>query len=167
MTDRTLDRRFAEVRLLSLDVDGVLTDGGIYFNDSGEEMRRFNVKDGMGIKLLQKAGVELCIISASITPSIRHRAARLGIEHCFVGAKEKLAILDDLCAKLAIGMAQVAHMGDDVNDIPILERVGLALTVPDCAPGVRALAHYVTSRDGGDGAVREVCDRILAAKGLG
>ncbi|HIJ43625.1 MAG TPA: HAD hydrolase family protein [Rhodospirillaceae bacterium] len=157
-------RRLATVKLLSLDVDGVLTDGGLYFADDGSQLRRFNVKDGEGIKRLLKAAVEVVVISASQAEAILKRGESLGLEHVRIGVEDKLAVLSALCSELAIELAEVAHMGDDFNDLPVLEAVGLPLSVADAMPEVRERALYVTERGGGEGAVREICDLLLAAR---
>ncbi len=152
------------VALLTLDVDGVLTDGGLYYAEDGSELRRFNVKDGMGIKRLRAVGVEVAILTASTTPAIHRRAERLGLAHCYLGATDKLAVLEALAGDLGIGLARIAHMGDDLNDLPILTRVGCPLTVADAVPEVVDAACFVTRRGGGQGAVREVCDLTVAAR---
>ncbi len=157
-------RRLGDVKLLSLDVDGVLTDGGLYFTDDGSQLRKFNVKDGEGIKRLLGAAVEVVIISAGQSQSILKRGESLGLEHVYIGVEDKLAALSDLCLELAIELAEVAHMGDDLNDLPVLEAVGLPLSVADAMPEVRERALYVTERGGGKGAVREICDLLLAAR---
>jgi 3-deoxy-D-manno-octulosonate 8-phosphate phosphatase (KDO 8-P phosphatase) len=159
-----LTARLAAVRLLSLDCDGVMTDGGLYYAADGTELRRFDVRDGVGIKALMAAGIEVAFITASRTPAIRHRATALGVPHCLVGVEDKLAALSALCVRLGIPLEAVGHVGDDVNDIPILKSVGVPMTVADARPEVRALAVHATGRKGGDGAVREIADRILAAR---
>ncbi|MCW8835853.1 MAG: HAD hydrolase family protein [Rhodospirillales bacterium] len=169
MTKLTRDElipRLARIRLLSLDVDGVLTDGGLYYTDSGEELRKFNVKDGMGIKRARAAGVEVCIISASSTPSIVHRGKRLGVPHVFVSVEDKLQTLTGLCGELGIDLAEVAHIGDDINDLPVLGKVGLPMTVADAVEAVRDEVRFVTERRGGEGAVREICDLLVRARGV-
>ena len=155
----------AKVKLLSVDVDGVLTDGGIYYADDGNTFRRFNAKDGMGLVLLRRAGVEVTIISAGAPGAIEARARRLCIPHVFTEAHDKLAILRDLCAELGIDMADAAHMGDDVNDIKLMAATGLGIAPSDALDTVLACADVVARRPGGHGAVREVCDAILAARG--
>ena len=159
-----LEKRLAGVKLLSLDTDGVLTDGGIFFTDSGDELRKFNVKDGMGMKIAQAAGVRIAIITASSSPSIGHRATSLGVDHVFLAVEDKAQTLTKLCDKLKISPDQVVHVGDDVNDIPVLELVGIPMSVADAMPEARDAACYVTDRKGGDGAVREICDLVAAAK---
>jgi len=157
----------AGIELLSLDTDGVLTDGGIYFNDAGEEIRKFNVKDGMGIKLAQDKGVKVVIITSSSTPSIGHRATALGVDHVYLGVSDKREKLTELCADLELSFDQVVHMGDDLNDIPVMEMVGCPISVADAVQDAIATALFVTEKKGGDGAVREVCDLIVSAKNAG
>jgi 3-deoxy-D-manno-octulosonate 8-phosphate phosphatase (KDO 8-P phosphatase) len=159
-----MTQRLAGIKLLSLDTDGVLTDGGIYFTDSGDELRKFNVKDGMGMKLAQSAGVALAIITASSTPSIGHRGNALGVDHIYLDAQDKLGTLVSLCDQMGIDLEQVAHVGDDVNDIPVLEVVGCPMSVNDAMAAAQDAAIYITEKNGGDGAVREICDMITAGK---
>ena len=157
--------KLAKVKLLSLDVDGVLTDGGIYYVDDGKTFRKFNAKDGMGLVRLRKSGVILTVISAGASGAIEFRARRLGIEHVFTNVSDKLSILKNLATKLSIQMKHVAHMGDDVNDLPSMEAVGLAIACANAVPEVIANADIITERQGGEGAVREICDAILRARG--
>lgn len=156
-----LRSRLSKVKLLALDVDGVLTDGGLYYTDEGEEFKKFNVKDGLGIKLLITSGIEVAIISASTSTSVLHRSKKLGINHAFIGVEDKLLILTSLCKKLNITLDQVAYMGDDLNDIMVLQAVGCALTVADATEANKVLAVYITNLPGGHGAVREICDCFL------
>lgn len=147
-----------KIRLLSIDVDGVLTDGGIYYADDGNTFRKFNAKDGMGLVYLRKAGVEITIISSGNAGAIEHRAARLGIEHVHTDVWDKLETLKGLAERLGLDLDQVAHMGDDINDLPVLEVVGCAIAPADAMPEVLAAADLITGKSGGDGAVREICD---------
>lgn len=165
MASRTdfLDR-LARIGLLSLDVDGVQTDGGLYYTESGQEMRRFHVHDGMGIKQVMAAGIEVAFLTASTTASIRHRAERLGVAHALLGVSDKVAALTDLCRMLGLPLDRVAHIGDDVNDLALLHAVGCPITVPDARPEVRAACDHVTTTAGGHGAVREICDLLLALR---
>src|SRR3990170_2160210 len=117
------------VRLLALDLDGVLTDGGLYYNDSGQELRKFNVKDGLGLKQAMDRGIAVAIITSSIAPAIGHRAARLGIPHVRLGVGDKLAALLALCSQLGIEAAETAYVADDINDLPVLAAVGLPIAV--------------------------------------
>lgn len=159
-----LIERLARVRLLTLDVDGVLTDGGLYFGDDGRQWRKFNVKDGLGIKLAMTAGIEVALITASDTGAIHDRARMLGLRHVFVGVDDKLAAVRSIAGDLGIGLDAVAHMGDDLNDLPVLAAVGLPLTVADAVDAVIAAAAYVTERRGGEGAVREICYLLVATR---
>jgi 3-deoxy-D-manno-octulosonate 8-phosphate phosphatase (KDO 8-P phosphatase) len=157
--------RARSIRLLILDVDGVLTDGRLYFSSAGEEIKSFHVRDGHGLKLLQATGVEVAIVTGRSSPIVERRAVELGIRHLYQGVDNKGAILDDLLAKLGVRCGEAACMGDDVVDIPLMRRCGLALTVPDAPPQVRRLAHYVARHPAGAGAVREACELIMEAQG--
>jgi 3-deoxy-D-manno-octulosonate 8-phosphate phosphatase (KDO 8-P phosphatase) len=152
---------FSPVKLLALDVDGILTDGGLYYTETGEVCKKFNVKDGKGIKLLIQSGIKVAIISANDSPATHHRAKKLGIEYCFTGVEDKLTILKDLCQKLDLPLSQVAYMGDDLNDLPVLKAVGFPLTVADAIYENRMNSIYVTRLSGGQGAVREICNLVL------
>jgi 3-deoxy-D-manno-octulosonate 8-phosphate phosphatase (KDO 8-P phosphatase) len=161
ISELELQQRLSKVKLLTLDVDGVLTDGGLYYTESGEELKKFNVKDGMGLKLLMQAGIEIAIITTSSSSSVLHRAKKLGISHVFLGIEEKLPTLEFLCEKLNITFEQVAYVGDDINDIPILEKVACPFTVADAMNQNKNMAIYITKSIGGNGAVREICDLIV------
>ena len=161
---RELLRRCSKIKLLSLDTDGVLTDGGIYLDDAGNQQRKFNVKDGMGIRLLLEAGIEVTIITASSTNSIKYRAEMLNIKYVYLGVEDKLACLESLRKDLGLDMSEVAHVGDDLNDVPLLDSVGLPLTVKDATEAAIKASYLVTEMAGGEGAVREVCDMILCSK---
>ena len=164
LSDDALKLKLKAIRLLVLDVDGILTDGGLYYTESGEIIKKFNVKDGLGIKRLIASGVEVAIISANSSEATLHRAERLNIKHVFINAKNKLEILNQLCAQLHIEPGAVASMGDDLSDLPVMQSVGCPITVADAMPENIDCALYVTSKGGGEGAVREVCDRIIAAQ---
>ena len=153
------------VKMLSLDVDGVLTDGALYYAEDGSQIRKFHVRDGVGMKRVLAAGVEMALITASKTQAIRHRGEDLGIPHVILGVDDKEAALRGLCRDLGIGLSDVAHMGDDLNDVPVLRIVGCPLSVANGASEAKDAALYVTERAGGDGAVREVCDMLVAARG--
>ncbi|MGB9762189.1 MAG: KdsC family phosphatase [Caldimicrobium thiodismutans] len=159
-------KRAEKIKLLLLDVDGVLTDGGIIITGDGEEIKIFSVLDGMGIKLLQKAGVEVGILSGRFSPVMKHRSKELGIELLYQGELAKLPAFEKILKEKELKVEEVAYMGDDWLDIPILKRVGLAIGVPNAWPPVNNYVHYITKKEGGKGAVREVCDLILMAKGL-
>jgi 3-deoxy-D-manno-octulosonate 8-phosphate phosphatase (KDO 8-P phosphatase) len=152
------------VRLLCVDVDGVLTDAGMYYGPDGEVLKKFNTRDGMGLARVRAAGVAVAIISGEDSAIVHARAAKLQIDDVFCGASDKLVAVDELCARHGLGRDEVAFVGDDLNDLSALERVGLACAVADAAAPVQAAAHYVTQRRGGDGAVREVCELLIAAR---
>jgi 3-deoxy-D-manno-octulosonate 8-phosphate phosphatase (KDO 8-P phosphatase) len=153
--------RLARVRLLALDVDGVLTDGSLYYTERGEEIKKFHVRDGQGIKLAQQAGIEVVLLSGNASAAVEQRAQVLGIRHVFLGVDDKLARLEGLCMHLGLSLAHVAYVGDDVNDLPALHAVGCPCTVADAMPANRACAIYVTHLPGGQGAVREICDVLV------
>ncbi len=157
----------SKVRLLSLDVDGVMTDGGLYYTDDGRISRKYNVKDGVGIKRVMEAGVQVTIISAGISGSVPERAETLGIEHVFTGVEDKRAVLEILCRDLGTGLDETAHMGDDLNDVPLMEAVGCPIAVADAQPEALSRAAIVTTRKGGDGAIREICDALIRARTAG
>lgn len=161
ISESELRTRLSQVKLLALDVDGVLTDGGLYYTDSGEELKKFNVKDGLGIQRVMKSGVEVAIISAGHSVSTLHRAKKLGIVHVFIGIEDKLSTLKNLCEQLTVSLSEVAYVGDDLVDLPILRLVGCPITVSDAMPENQELAIYVTQKAGGQGAVREVCDLLV------
>ncbi len=155
---------FKDLKLFATDVDGVLTDAGMYYSESGEELKKFNTRDGMGIKLLQADGVRVAIITAEQTKIVARRAKKLGISEVFQGAKDKVSILTYLSDKLSIPFDQMAYIGDDVNDVGALQAVGYASAPADCVDQVRQVVHYICQKNGGEGAVREVIDMILAAR---
>jgi YrbI family 3-deoxy-D-manno-octulosonate 8-phosphate phosphatase len=152
------------VRLLCVDVDGVLTDAGMYYGPDGEVLKKFNTRDGMGLARVRAAGVAVAIISGEDSAIVHARAAKLNIDDVFSGVANKLDVVRDLCARRKIPPEEVAYVGDDLNDLAAMESVGLACAVLDAAEPVKSIAHYVTQRRGGDGAVREVCELIIAAK---
>ena len=161
MVEMKIPFNFNQVKLLALDVDGILTDGGLYYTENGEVCKKFNVKDGKGIKLLMESGIEVAIISANDSAATLYRAQKLGIVNCFTGVEDKLMVLKNLCQKLNLSLSQVAYMGDDLNDLPVLKAVGLPLTVADAIPENQATAAYITKLSGGQGAVREVCNLLV------
>jgi len=157
--------RARRVRLLVLDVDGVLTDGRLYFTNAGEEIKAFHVRDGHGIKLLRGSGVRLAIITGRRSAAVERRAAELGIAHLVQGAEDKGEVLSRLLGELQLPPEAAAYMGDDVVDLPAMRRSGLALTVPDAPAIVKRHAHRVTRAAAGAGAVREACEFIMFAQG--
>jgi YrbI family 3-deoxy-D-manno-octulosonate 8-phosphate phosphatase len=152
------------VRALVLDVDGVLTDGGMYYGPNGEGLKRFHVKDGMGLRLVLEAGIAVALISGEASEILRRRAEKLRIADVFIGVEDKLKTLEGFLAARKISFEETAYVGDDVNDLAPLGKVGLPVAVADAVPQVRKVAKWVTSRRGGDAAVREVCDAILATR---
>lgn len=152
------------IRLLCLDVDGVLTDGCLYWNPGGIWSQRFYVRDGFGIKQLQSAGITVAILSAGQVVSAQDRAKSLGIEHAHFGLENKLEFCRQLIEKLSISLAETAFIGDELEDVALLEQVGFSASVPDAPDQVRRAVHYVTTRRGGEGAVREIADLLLLAK---
>lgn len=159
-----LHDRFAKVKMLVMDVDGVLTDAGMYYSENGDELKKFNTKDGKGIELLHKAGIKTAIITSENTKIVARRAAKLKIEELYQGVDNKLQIVKNLAVKYALDLEQIAYIGDDVNDLEVLEAVGLAVSVADGMPKAQALAHYITDKSGGEGAVRELVEMILQAQ---
>lgn len=153
------------IRLIAFDVDGVMTDGGLYFSDSGEEFKRFNSLDGQGLKMLRASGVEIAIITGRTSRCVEARAKNLGITHVFQGVEHKLEAMVDLLNKLKLSRDAAAYMGDDVVDLTVMRHVGLAISVPESPLLVREHSHYVTQRGGGHGAVREACELIMSAQG--
>jgi 3-deoxy-D-manno-octulosonate 8-phosphate phosphatase (KDO 8-P phosphatase) len=152
------------VRLAIFDVDGVLTDGGLHYTDSGEETKVFDVRDGLGMKMLQASGVQLAIITSRKSRCVERRARELGIEHLYQGVENKVEAFTALAFDLGLEPIACAYMGDDWVDLPVLIRCGLALSVPGAPAAVRERVHYVTRAGGGRGAVREACELIMQAQ---
>ncbi len=165
MPAQSVAQRAAAIKLLVLDVDGVLTDGRVVYDDQGREIKFFDVKDGHGLKLLQRAGVEVAWLSGRGSQANRVRAQELGVERLIEQCKVKLPALRDLMAACGVGPEQVAYMGDDLIDLPAMRAVGLALAPADAQPEARAAAHWVCTQPGGRGAVRQACELILKASG--
>jgi 3-deoxy-D-manno-octulosonate 8-phosphate phosphatase (KDO 8-P phosphatase) len=165
MNSAELLERARRVRLLSCDVDGVLTDGKLYYADDGSELKAFSTLDGLGLKMLHESGVVVAWITGSSTPAVTRRARHLGVAHVILGAENKLAPWERLRGELGLAVDECAHIGDDLPDLALLARCGLAVTVPHAPEAIRRQAHYVTRADGGAGAVREICELILTARG--
>jgi YrbI family 3-deoxy-D-manno-octulosonate 8-phosphate phosphatase len=165
-SDLGLDNRHRarRVRLLCVDVDGVLTDAGMYYGPDGEVLKKFNTRDGMGLARVREAGVAVAIISGEDSAIVYARAAKLKIDDVYCGAADKRLAVDELCGKHGLRHEEVAFIGDDLNDLPALECVGLACAVADAAQPVKSAAHLITDRRGGDGAVRELCEFLIAAR---
>ncbi|MDI9569757.1 MAG: HAD family hydrolase [Pseudomonadota bacterium] len=160
-----LQERIAPLRLLILDVDGVLTDGRIVMDDRGEESKFFDVKDGHGLKLLMRCGIEVVWITGRKSRVVEHRAKDLGVREYHQLIWNKVEVYEEILGRKGLTPAEVAFVGDDIVDIPLLKRVGFAVAVNDAVEEARQAAHYITSRRGGRGAVREVCDLIIQGQG--
>jgi 3-deoxy-D-manno-octulosonate 8-phosphate phosphatase (KDO 8-P phosphatase) len=152
------------IRLLVLDVDGVMTDGRLYYGPRGEALKVFHVRDGFGIRAVMQAGIEVAVISGRNSTMVVRRCRDLGIKHLIQGEDDKLPVLERLLKRLKLSAAQCACIGDDIVDVPLLEKTGMAFAVADAHPDACRAAHKVTKLSGGRGAVREVCDHLLAAR---
>ena len=156
----------SQVRLLILDVDGVLTDGGLHFDNRGEEYKTFNSLDGHGIRMALESGIEVAVITGRESAIVSHRMGDLGVKRLYQGCRDKRAAFDDLLQQTGLEAAQAAYVGDDLPDLPLLRRVGLAVAVQNAHDFVKQHCHWVTTRPGGQGAVREVTDFILQSQAL-
>ena len=162
---RDVIEKAKNIRIVIFDVDGVLTDGSLYLTDAGEEIKAFNSRDGHGMKMLKASGIELAIITARESRSVRLRAENLNISLLYQGKKNKLKVFESLITKLGLGKSSCAYVGDDLIDLPVMTRCGLSICVPSAPALVKKHAHYVTNSEGGHGAVREVCELIMLAQG--
>jgi 3-deoxy-D-manno-octulosonate 8-phosphate phosphatase (KDO 8-P phosphatase) len=156
--------RAAKIRLAVFDVDGVLTDGTLTYDDRGGEYKTFHTHDGLGLKLLQQAGITVAVISARNSDTVAMRMRELGIKHVYQGSDDKLRVLQELLQILQVDKTQTAYTGDDLPDVPPMRLAGLAVAVQNAVASVKQCAHWVTAKPGGHGAVREVCEYILAAQ---
>jgi 3-deoxy-D-manno-octulosonate 8-phosphate phosphatase (KDO 8-P phosphatase) len=156
--------RLRAIRMLILDVDGVLTDAGMYYSEAGDELKKFDTRDGHGITLLREAGLITAIVTRERTNIVSRRAQKLKIEECHQGVFDKLPVVKDLLARYGLTPEQACYIGDDVGDLDAMRHVGLPIAVADAMPPIKRVATYVTRARGGAGAVREVCDLILAAR---
>jgi 3-deoxy-D-manno-octulosonate 8-phosphate phosphatase (KDO 8-P phosphatase) len=154
-----------QLKLLILDVDGVLTDGRLFFDDNGKEYKCFHARDGHGIKLLRQTGVEVAVISGRKSNSVTLRMQGLGVEHVYQGHENKRAAFAEILQRLALTPEHVAYIGDDILDLPVMRQVGFAVAVRDANFAVKEQAHWQTQTAGGLGAVREICDLIMQAQG--
>jgi len=157
--------RAQDVRVAFFDVDGVLTDGGLFFSETGETLKRFNTLDGHGLKLLQKAGIVPAVVTGRDSAPLRVRLRALGVEHAIFGTEDKRPAAEQILATLGLTWAQAAAMGDDWPDLPVMRRCAFACAPANAQAEVRASAHHVTQARGGDGAAREFCDLLLMASG--
>jgi 3-deoxy-D-manno-octulosonate 8-phosphate phosphatase (KDO 8-P phosphatase) len=167
MQQRELLAVAARIRLLVLDVDGVLTDGRLWYDADGREIKSFHVRDGFGIQQLQAAGIRVAVISGRSSGAAAARLAELRVPHVYLGRNDKKTVLDALLVELGIAAAEVACVGDDTTDLDIMQMCGLGITVADAHPEVLARAMHITRLGGGRGAVREVCELLLAARQTG
>lgn len=159
--------RASQIELLILDVDGVLTDGSLFYDNHGQEYKAFNSRDGHGLRMLQDAGVKVAILTGRQSELVQHRAKNLNIptELVFQGFRDKRPAFEALLAYTGIPAHKIAYVGDDVIDLPVMTQVGLAIAVADAHPFVQEQAHWITNRSGGRGAVRETCEMLLDARG--
>ncbi len=160
-----IEDRARAIRMIVFDVDGVLTDGSLFYDDRGEEYKSFNSRDGHGIKMLRASGVETGIITGRTSQVVLHRSRNLGIVHVFQGADDKLEAFKKLLAATHLEPKQIAYMGDDLVDLPVMNRCGLAITVPDAPEEVKARCQVVTRAGAGRGAAREACELIMRVQG--
>jgi 3-deoxy-D-manno-octulosonate 8-phosphate phosphatase (KDO 8-P phosphatase) len=161
---RTVSERARDIRCMVFDVDGVMTDCKLYLGPDGSEWKAVNVKDGLGLKLLMQAGIEVAVISGRPSEAMQKRFEYLGIRHVWLDVEQKIPAWEQLLAKLSLKDEQLAMMGDDTPDLPLMQRAGLALTVADAHPKVLAAAHWASRLGGGNGAVRDAADMVLAAR---
>jgi 3-deoxy-D-manno-octulosonate 8-phosphate phosphatase (KDO 8-P phosphatase) len=166
-TGKVSRHNLTKIRLLATDVDGVLTDAGMYYGESGDEWKKFNTRDGMGIKLLQKAGIITAIVTQERTKLVARRAEKLTIPEVHQGVMDKLSLIREMAARHGLALEQVAYIGDDVNDLDALKAVGFSASPADGMPQVITAVDYVCSKKGGEGAVREVIEMILKAQASG
>jgi len=169
LTDLSADvrERAARIKLAIFDVDGVLTDGKLTYSDDGREFKSFHVHDGFGLKRLMANGVEVAVITARMSHMVTERTAELGIAHVYQGQESKLACFEQLVHALKLEPAETSYCGDDLPDLAVMQRVGLAIAVANAHPWIRERARWHTQLRGGEGAVREVCDLLLTAQGKG
>lgn len=163
--DKNLKKKAENIKLMAFDVDGVFTDGSIIYDENGKETKIFNAKDGQGIVCVEKAGIITAIITARENGTVAHRAKNLGIVELHQGVKYKLPVLEEIVKKYNLSLDNVSYMGDDLPDICILEKVGLACCPNDAVDEVRSVCDFISSENGGKGAIRELCDFVLKAQG--
>src|SRR6185369_3609134 len=156
--------RARKIRLVAMDVDGVLTDAGMYYTEAGDELKKFNTRDGMGVAQVRAAGLKTAILTGESTQLVERRGAKMRIDHVFIGVTDKLTCMRNLLEQLGLSLEQVAYIGDDVNDYELLCHVGLAAAVRDASRLPKSVAHIITEAKGGEGAVRELCEIILEAQ---
>ena len=163
-SSKALTSRLKRIRLFATDVDGVLTDAGMYYSESGEELKKFNTRDGMGIKLLQRAGIITAIVTQERTKLVAWRGEKLTIPEVHQGVMDKLSLVREMAERHGLTMDEVSYIGDDINDLATLKAVGFSATPADGLPQVARAVHYVCAKRGGEGAVREIIEMILEAQ---
>ena len=164
--DTEFRRRASGIRLLAMDVDGVLTDGAIYLTASGDEFKAFNILDGQGLKMIRRQGIQTAFITGRDSPLTETRATNLGIDHVYQGREDKAAALRELSDRTGIAVGEMAYVGDDLPDLAAIQLAGLGISVPNGSSTVREAADWCTATAGGSGAVREICEQLLQARGL-
>ncbi len=157
-----VDKKINKIKLFIMDVDGVLTDGGMYYSERGEVMKKFNTRDGMGIKILRNNGIIPAIITKEKSKIVLRRAEKLNIKEVYIGAVNKVEIIEKLIRKYKLTFEEVAYVGDDINDLDVLKKAGFSSAPKDALPAVKKVVDYVASRKGGDGAVREIIEFIIS-----
>jgi YrbI family 3-deoxy-D-manno-octulosonate 8-phosphate phosphatase len=167
MIKKTILHRLKKIKLLATDVDGVLTDAGAYYSENGLELKKFSIRDGMGMSLLKKAGFKVAIVTTEKTKIAEIRATRLGIDDIYQGVTHKIEAIEDLMKKYSLHWDEVAFIGDDINDIPVLKKVGFAAAPANATSLNKKVAHFVTKANGGQGCVREICDLLLSQQWKG
>ncbi len=160
-----IEERIKNIKLLILDVDGILTDGRIIYDNFGDTVKIFDVRDGLGLVLLKRANIKVAIVSAGKSRAVTRRARELKVTRVYQGIRDKLKIYNKLLRKFRLKDDEVCYMGDDLTDVPVMKRVGLAIGVPNSIDEVQRISHYITSHNGGRGAVREAADLILRTQG--
>ena len=159
--------KLGDIRLVAFDVDGVFTDGRFYLADDGTETKAFHTQDGYGVRRLLTSGVEVAVISGRKSGAVERRMTELHVPHVVLGCKDKVAAMDELAAKLGLDVSACAYVGDDLPDLPLLEHVGFSIAVANAVPALQERCDYVTSKPGGFGAVREVCDLVIGMRSSG
>ncbi|MGB5630016.1 MAG: HAD-IIIA family hydrolase [Woeseiaceae bacterium] len=159
--------KLGDIRLVAFDVDGVFTDGRFYLADDGTETKAFHTQDGYGVRQLLMSGVEVAVISGRKSGAVERRMTELHVPHVVLGCRDKVAAMDELAAKLGLDVSACAYVGDDLPDLPLLEHVGFSIAVANAVPALQERCDYVTSKPGGFGAVREVCDLLIGMRSSG
>lgn len=164
MIIKDLKSKLSKVKLLVMDVDGTLTDGAMYYSASGEELKRFSTRDGMGITLLQKSGIKTAIVTSEASQIALKRGEKLKIDKIILGSKDKTSSLEELCKYFEINIEEIAYIGDDVNDLHAMKMAGISACPGDSVESIKKIADFICIANGGNGAVRELCEKILKAQ---